>query len=114
MKKTIAQLREEQCQKLHGLNVGTDYDTAKRLMNSFYRLCGLAERNLLLNEDERTCNLKSTKCSEEKEDRWYKRLSKEFEDNYGLTLEYCSYLPSIGIKKPGGGFKEVIYRYFYQ
>lgn len=114
MKKTIAEMRREEVQKLHGMNIGTDYATASRLMNSFYRLCGLAERNLYLVNDERTCNLRSTKQSEKKEEHWYNRLSKEFEDNYGLTLEYCSYLPSIGIKKPGGGFKEVIYRYFYQ
>lgn len=114
MKKTIAEMRREEVQKLHEMNPEAGYNTATRLMNSFYRLCGLAERNLYLANDERTHALKSTQKSEEREERWYKRLSGEFEKNYGLTLTYCGYMPSIGVETPGKGFSEKIYRYFYQ
>lgn len=114
MKRTIAEMRREEVQKLHEINPAAGYDTAARLMNSFYRLCGLAERNLYLANDERTQALKSTQKSEDREEKWYKRLSGEFEKNYGLTLKYCSYRPSIGVEMSGKGFSEKIYRYFYQ
>lgn len=111
---TIAQLREREVLRLaaYHVNGGNDpktYDfdadnynnedvaTAKRLMNSFYRLCALAERNLYLANNERTCNSPYTKESEERESRWYTRLNKEFKEFAGLELFYCGYMPSIGV-----------------
>ena len=116
-KMTIAQCREREVYRLaeyHAKDPSReDIEKAWYLMNSFYRLCGLCERNLYLANDERTANLKSTKESEDREYKWYKRLSKEFEDFAGLTLTYCGYVPSIGTLNEHGGFSEKISRYFY-
>lgn len=118
-RKTIAQLREMEVEKLARFKnpnpTEDDIAEARRNMNSFYRLCGLAETNLYLNNEERTCNTKRTADSNAKEDRWHKRLDKVFSETYGLRLVYCGYAPSIGvIHQPGGGFSERITRWFYQ
>jgi len=114
MKKyTIAECREKELTRLVEISGTNDFEKARYLMNSFYRLCGLCERNLYLANNEYTCNRKSTKDSEEKEYKWYLRLKKEFETFSGLTLVYCGYMPSIGINHENGGFYEKVYRYFY-
>ena len=115
---TIAQLREREVYRLaeyHNAEyTDQDVQTARKLMNSFYRLCGLAETNLYLANDEKWCNRESTKRSEEKESAWYKRLSKQFQDFAGLELYYAGYAPSIGIvHRPSGGCSEKITRWFY-
>lgn len=118
MKMTIAELRERELTRLVSFKTNNptneDFNEARRNMNSFYRLCGLCERNLYLANDERTCNRFSTKQSEEREDRWYKRLNKVFHETYGLNLVYCGYCPSIGVKDEHRGFYEKITRFFYQ
>lgn len=118
-KKSIAELREQEVVRLAEYRSADPSDAdiceARRLMNSFYRLCGLCERNLYLANDDRTHNLKSTKKSEEREERWRDRLNAEFESFAGLRLVYCGYMPSIGVvHKPGGGFSEKITRWFYE
>lgn len=114
---TIAQLRERELKRLVEFKTDSptneDYREARRMMNSFYRLCGLCERNLYLTNDSGTANRKSTHSSESREDRWHKRLDKEFYDTYGLRLVYCGYCPSIGVVLDKGGFSEKISRYFY-
>lgn len=114
---TIAQLREREVRRLAEFKrknpTDGDIAEARRNMNSFYRLCGLCERNLYLSNDEHTANRASTRRSEEREDQWHKRLDKVFKDTYGLRLVYCGYAPSIGVKVEHGGFSEKIYRYFY-
>ena len=83
-KMTIAQCREREVYRLAELHTSNpDPDTigkAWRLMNSYYRLCGLCDRNLYLSNDESTANKASTKRSEDREYNWYKRLNKEFEE----------------------------------
>lgn len=115
---TIAEFRERELKKLVSFKTGNptyeDYAEAKRLMNSFYRLCGLCERNLYLSNEERTCNLISTKRSEEKEERWWNRLDNMFHETYGLNLVYCGYAPSIVSKGKHGGVQEEIQRFFYE
>lgn len=114
---TVAQMRAGEVRRLaryHRADFSEDdVREARRLMNSFYRLCALAERNLYLANDERTVNLSSTKASEDREHRWYKRLSAEFMAFAGLELAYCGYMPSIGLQLSTGGFSERITRYFY-
>ena len=114
---TIAQLREREVHRLAGFKsanpTDADIEEARRLMNSFYRLCGLCERNLYLANNERTCNSRSTQLSEEREDRWWKRLDKEFHRLYGLNLVYCGYAPSIVTVLERGSVQEKINRYFY-
>lgn len=117
-KLTIAQLREKEINRLVAYKTSdltqADYDEARQIMNSFYRLCGLADRNLYLANDERTCNSAYTKANEDREMRWYERLRKRFEDTYGLTLFYTNWLPSIGKRYADTGAVEVcIYKYMY-
>ena len=116
-KLTVAERREKELDNLVKFKTENpmpeDYKEARTNMNSFYRLCGLCERNLYLTNNENTCNLKSTKKSEEREQKWIDRLNKTFFDTYGLKLVYCGYCPSIGIVDENGGFSEKITRYFY-
>ncbi|WP_155267820.1 hypothetical protein [Ruminococcus albus] len=118
MKKTIKQLRYEQAVKLASYR---DPDCpelaileAQSIMTSFYRLCKLSERNLYLSNDANKANLKSTTESEEREQKWFERLNKVFQNKYGLCLCYCGYMPSIGIRNENGSFTEKIERYFYE
>ena len=115
---TIAQLREQEIDRLVAYKTDfptdADYREAHRMMNSFYRLCGLAERNLYLANNERSCNSRYAQESENKEERWYKRLGKQFKEIYNLDLYYVSYLPAIGVRElPSGACSERINRYFY-
>ena len=114
---TIAQLRERTINELvkHKTEKPTseDYAEARRIMNSYYRLCGLCETNLYLQNDERRYNSRYTKESEEREERWYKRLDKQFSEIYGLHLVYCGYYPSIGMRDEHGAFYHQIFTYFY-
>lgn len=117
-KMTIAQLREREIDRLVSFKTNSpdenDFSQARRMMNSFYRLCGLCERNLYLANDERTCDRYSTKESEERESAWSKRLDGEFNRVYGLRLFYSGYMPSIGTINEHGGCAEKITRWFYQ
>lgn len=117
MKYTVAQKREMELVKLVSFRTYNpteeDYREAKRLMNSYYRLCGLSETNLYLSNKESTCNSKYTKASEDKEMKWFKRLRREFEDYCGLTLFYTCWYPSIGLKDEHGGVETIIHAYFY-
>lgn len=116
-RKTIAQLREMEVDKLaHYASpepTEQDYATARRLMNSYYRLCGLANTNLYLSNEEWSCNLPSTAKSEQRESDWSDRLSKELQDFCGLQLVYFSWLPSIGIVVEHGGAERKINAWFY-
>lgn len=116
---TIAQMREREIERLVAYRTETpteaDYKEARRLMNSFYRLCGLAETNLYRANNERLCNNAYTKELEEKEARWVERLSKEFTEFCGFVLFYGGYCPSIGTRDPRtGGVCEKVSRFFYQ
>lgn len=114
---TIAEKRKREVEKLIAYRTDNpteeDRREAKRLMNSYYRLCGLSETNLYLSNKESTCNSKYTKANEDREYRWYKRLRKEFEDYCGLTLFYTCWFPFIGTKDEHGGVETVIHAYFY-
>lgn len=115
---TIAQMRKKELDRLVSYKTDDpkeeDYAEARRLMNSFYRLCGLCETNLYLANNERTCDSTYTKESEEREMKWSKRLSDEFQKIYGLQLFYAGYYPSIGIKyKDTGACSEKISTFFY-
>ena len=118
-KPSIKELREREVLKLVSFKTDNptpdDIAEASSLMNSFYRLCGLCERNLYLSNNERTCNSRHTRESEDRASRWSDRLDEKFKNTYGLRLVYCGYLPSIGVVyQPGGGFSEKITRWFYE
>lgn len=118
MSYTVKELRERELERLVAYKTENpseeDFAKARKLMNSFYRLCGLAERNLYLQNDANTCNTRFAKESEEKESRWYERLKKQFQAEYGLTLYYAGYAPSIGTKDEHGACSEKVTRFFYK
>lgn len=115
--RTIAEKREAELSKLVEFKTKTptsdDYDEARRNMNSYYRLCGLSERNLEYQNNAMACNAWWVKESEDRELRWHKRLDEIFNKTYGLSLVYCGYMPSIGIEKENGGFADKISTFFY-
>lgn len=114
---TIREMREKELERLVAFKTENpteqDFAEARKLMNSFYRLCGLEDTNLYLVNDERTCNLPSTAKSEEKAERWRRRLNKELQ-KYGLRLFYAGHIPSIGTVDEHGACSEKISRFFYR
>ena len=115
---TIAQLREREVDRLAHYHAEEpsedDYKVARKLMNSFYRLCGIADTNLYLANNEHTCNSSYTRMNEERESAWCKRLSAELFEFAGLVIFYTSHLPSIGTRDERGGVCEKITRWFYR
>lgn len=112
----VKTLREHEIERLISYAIteeGKEDATARRLMNSFYRLCGLAETNLYLQNNERTHNTPYAQYCEERETKWCKRLCAEFQKHYGLKLYYAGYMPSIGTVNEHGACAEKISRYFY-
>ena len=98
-KMTIAQQREREVVRLASAKspeyTESDLREARRLMNSFYRLAGLDERLLYLENTESTCNNRRTKQLSEKAYNWYTRLSKELGAFCGYKLTYFGHLPTI-------------------
>ena len=89
---TIAQLREIELNKL--IKITGDEQKARNLMNRYYRLCGMDERLLYLENDERTANRRSTQELSEKAQTALDRLNQDFKP-YGIKLQYFGYLPTI-------------------
>ena len=115
---TIAQLREVELSRLVAVKTATpadlDYAQARTIMNRYYRLCALSERNFYIANDERTCDTAWAKRSEAKEERLFTRLNQDFKEIYHLELVYTGIAPRIGIRvHPGGGFEEKIHAWFY-
>lgn len=116
-KMSIAELREKEVYRLATFKnenpTNEDIANARKIMNSFYRLCGLCEKNLYLANDEKWCNTRYTRDSEERESKWVDRLNIALKP-YGLQLFFCGYCPSIGtVNKENGGCCEKITRWFY-
>ena len=113
----IKDLREREIYRLATFKnenpTADDIAEARTMMRAYYNLCGICEKNLYLANDARTCDLKATRESEEREALRHKRLNEKFNNLYGLSLVYCGYLPSIGTIRDNGGFSEKIYAYFY-
>lgn len=104
---TIAQLRKKEVDKLAVIT--GDYETARNLMNRFYRYAGMLDRLLYLENDERTANRPFTKELEDKAEKARERLNADF-NKIGLMLEFYGYIPTITDHKGGNS---VIYTYFY-
>ena len=98
MKYSIAELRRkaviELAERKNKNPNEQDLKDAARAMNSYYKLCGLDEHLLYLQNDERTCNSRYTHEQEEKAQRWVKRLIGYLEP-YNATIVYFGYLPTI-------------------
>lgn len=113
-KMTIAQQRERAVYQLAQRNGPTpteqDLQDARRTMNSFYKLCGLDEQLLYLENDERTHDKQSTKDKAEKRDKWFDRLNSIFKKEYNARLIYFGHLPTIC---ENGTTQDLYLRHFY-
>ena len=118
-KLTVAQLRERELERLVMIKTTNpseeDYAEARRNMNSYYRLCGLCERNLYMQNDERAHSTRYAMECEKREGRWYERLNKTFKETYGIVLAYAGYFPSIVYEgdRPGCVGPTAVNTYFY-
>lgn len=90
---TIAQ-RRERALNYFNQDYIRDEETARKIINSFYRLSGLSERVCYRQNDERTCNSRYTAELEEKEERWIERLNGYLKP-YGLKVIYFGIYPTI-------------------
>lgn len=94
MKKlTIAEKRAKAVIELANRTNG-NIDGARKAMNAYYRLCGLEERLLYLENNEKTCNSGYTKMLQEQEERAIERVKKYFEE-FNAVLIWFGYLPTI-------------------
>ena len=107
--KTIAEKRAEQVNELYKRNESLGRDNAYRLMNSFYRYVGLRVRNVEDDNNEKTANTKWHADNENREDRWLKRLKKQFKQ-YDLIIVFYGIYPTITNREGGS---DVIYTYYY-
>ena len=111
---TIAQLREravlELAKRRNNEPLEEDIALAKKTMNSFYRLCGIDERLLYLENDERMHDSRYTKELEKKREKWFDRLNNVFKSEFDCCLVYFGYLPTICAK---GTTQDLCLRYFY-
>ena len=108
MKKTIAAARRMELEKLTD-NYTHDNAISENLMNRFYRICGALNRLLILENTEMTVNPVYTQDLDNKTQKAITCLKTDFE-NFGLTLVYYGYLPTI-TDKPGSN--DVIFTFFY-
>lgn len=89
---------------------GIEYETAKTLVNSYYRFCCLEETLLYRENDEKLVNNYYTKQLQEKEERWIERLQNKLK-KYNLKMIWFGYLPTIC---EIGTTKTALERYFYK
>lgn len=110
---TIAQLRKKSAIDLAERKVSRpsaeEIAKATSIMNSYYRLCGLDERLLYLERNERTYNSRFVKELEEKQKKWYKRLNAQFNE-YSAELICFGYFPTICTK---GTTQKLYLAHFY-
>lgn len=92
-KLTIAEKRENAVIELASRTNG-NIASARKAMNAYYRLCGLEERLLILENDERTCNTPYTKSLQEKEQKAIERVKGYFKE-FDTVLVWFGYLPTI-------------------
>ena len=99
IKMAIAQQREKAvyqlAQRKNFTPTEQDIQDARRTMNSFYRLCGLDEQLLYLENDERTHDKPYTLEKAAKRDKWFDRLNAIFKKEYNACLVYFGYCPTI-------------------
>lgn len=116
MKQTIAQLRAKEITRLANIIAAKDpsadncEDIARNLMTRYYRLAGMCDRLLYLENDERTANTRYTAWLADRRERLSAKLNADFKRLAGLTLEYYGYLPTI---TTGAGSSDAINVYFY-
>lgn len=111
-KATIAQQRERELRNA-SLNYNINIDELRRLLNSYYRYCGLVIRIFNDNNtsEERYNFLKKRiEREEERAEKWFDHLNEQF-NKYGLSLVYFGVTPTICEK---GTTRTAIEKYFYE
>lgn len=109
-KMTVAEKRNNAIYKLLSRNENMTEADARKAMNAYYRLCGMNERLLYLEDNERTCNKKSTKELSERAEVALRRVNGYFEP-FNATLVYFGYLPTICEK---GSTRDLYLAHFYE
>lgn len=107
---TIAQLRERALINFNNEFIH-DLSKARKIINSYYRLCGLSYRVCLLQNDADTCDADYTKEQEAKEEKHINRLNNYLQP-YGLNIAYSGIYPSIVIldkTRPGVCIERDVY-----
>lgn len=111
-KPTISQQRERELRNA-SVNYNINIDELRRLLNSYYRYCGLVIRLFYDNNtsEERYRLLKKRiERDEERVQKWFDRLNDQF-NKYGLLLVYFGITPTICEKDTT---KTAIEKYFYK
>ncbi|WP_370747166.1 hypothetical protein [Faecalibacillus intestinalis] len=111
-KLTIAEQRERELRNA-SVNYNINIDDLRRLINSYYRYCGLVIR--LFNDNnarEEHYNFlkKRIEREEERAEKWFDRLNEQF-NKYSLSLVYFGITPTICEK---GTTRTAIEKYFYE
>ena len=108
-RQTIAELRNKAIIQLSERSNEPNTNEARKTMNAFYRLCGMDERLLYLENEERTCNSRYTKALAEQRDKAFERV-KGYLAPFNATLVYYGCLPTI---VETGSNKDLYLRHFY-
>lgn len=87
-----------------------DVEFATKTMNSFYRLCGMDERLLYLENDEKMHDKPYTIQLAAKRDKHFDRLNATFKNEFDAQMVYFGYLPTICAK---GTYSDLYLRHFY-
>lgn len=105
---TTAQRRALQLEKFNNDYV-KDIEKAKYIVNSYYRLCGLSERNCINANDSDYYKrfYDELKKSEEKEQKWISRLNAHLKP-YNLSIVYPGIYPEIAIVDHENGCVESV------
>lgn len=109
-KLTQAQRRERALENFNTRYI-QDINAARKIVNSYYRLCGLSYRVCILQNDSFYHDKPFTAEQEAKEARHIDRL-KSYLQPYNLTVDYFGIYPTICRKDPAtGGIDETAYFY---
>lgn len=116
MKPTIAELRAKEITRLASIIAAQSPsadrcgDIARSLMARYYRLAGMCNRLLYLENDERTANTRYTAELADRREALSAKLNADFKRCAGLMLVYYSWLPTITNHEGSGN---AINTYFY-
>lgn len=108
-KLTIAEKRERAVVELANRTNG-NIEGARKAMNAYYRLCGLEERLLYLENDANRHNSAYTKQLQAKDEKAIARVRKYFEE-FDAVLVWFGYLPTICAK---GTTRDLCITFFYE
>lgn len=91
---TVSEMRRKQLERFNEEYIG-DIEAARHIANCYYKLCGMCDRLLTLENDARCYKAKMTRRLAQKTDAAIERLNKKLSD-YGLELTWSGHIPGIG------------------